>query len=127
MSLALCLRGIEAGAFENDVYAELAPRKVLSLGLRIDGDFLSVNDDGTGGYDGLAVLAVNGGLNVDSVEILADPSAVAALSGIILEKMREHLGVGEVVDGNDLVAGSVEHLAESKTSDSSEAVDCNFY
>ena len=39
--------------------------------------------------------------------------------------MRQHLGVGQVVDRDDFVALSAEHLTESQTADTSETVNCN--
>ena len=61
------------------------------------------------------------------MKVLTDSSAVPALSGVVLEEMSEHLGLGEVVDGDDFVSGGVEHLSECETSDSAESIDCNFY
>ena len=52
---------------------------------------------------------------------------IAALGGIVLEQMRQHLGVGQVVDRDDFIAGSPEHLPESQTADAAEAVDCYFH
>ena len=46
MSLSLILGGVEAGALENYVYADLAPRKILRVFLSINGDLLAVNGDG---------------------------------------------------------------------------------
>ena len=46
MSLRLCLRGIEAGALKNNVYAQLAPRKLRGVGLRVNLDLFSVNRNG---------------------------------------------------------------------------------
>ena len=114
MSLALSLGAVETGALENNVNAQLTPGKLSSVGLRVDGDFLAVYDDG-------AFACLYG------VQVLADGAAVALLSGVILEQVSEHLGIGKVVDGNDLVTGSVKHLSERQTTNAAKAVDCNFY
>ena len=58
---------------------------------------------------------------------LADLAAVAALSGIVLEKVSEHSRAGKVVDSDYLVALSAEHLTECQTADTTETIDCNFY
>ena len=50
---------------------------------------------------------------------------VAALGGVILQQMREHLGAGQVVDGDDFVALSAEHLTESETTDAAESINSN--
>jgi hypothetical protein len=43
VSLSLCLGGVEAGALEDDVDAELAPRQVVGVSLLVDLDGLAVN------------------------------------------------------------------------------------
>ena len=40
--------------------------------------------------------------------------------------MSQHLGAGQVVDGDHLIALSAEHLAESQTANAAETIDCNF-
>ena len=127
VSLALSLGAIEAGALENYVNAELSPGKISSVGLSVNCDLLAVNDDGAGSNNSLAILCIYSGLAVYGVLVLADLSAVAALSGIILEKVSEHFRLSKVVDCYYLVAISVEHLSESKTADSAETINCNFY
>ena len=44
-------------------------------------------------------------------------------SGIILQRMREHLGAGKVVDGDNVEFGVSEHGPEGKPSDASETVN----
>ena len=56
---------------------------------------------------------------------LADLAAVRALSGVILEQVSQHLRGGQVVDGDDFVALSAEHLTESKTANAAETVNSN--
>ena len=46
MRLRFCFRCIEACAFEDDIYADLSPRKIRGVLLRIDRNFLSVHRDG---------------------------------------------------------------------------------
>jgi hypothetical protein len=107
VSLGLGLGGVEAGALEHDVDVEVAPRQVVGVGLLVDLDLLAVDDDGIlGGLD----LVITG---------------VVALRGVVLQQVSEHVGRGEVVDGNDLGTLVTEHLTESQTTDTTEAVDSN--
>ncbi len=108
VSLSLSLRGVETGALKYNVYAKLAPGKVLCVLLAVDLDFLAVNNDG--------ILFC-----LDLV-----PESISALSGIILQKLSKHFRVGEIVDGNDVIALSFEHLSECETSDAAETIDSNF-
>ena len=50
---------------------------------------------------------------------------VITLSGVVLQEVREHLGGGEVVDGDDVGALMREHLTERQTTDAAEAVNSN--
>ena len=104
MGLSLSLAGVEAGALENDVDVEVAPRQVVGVGLLVDLDLLAVNGDG--------ILASN-----DLVI-----ASVVALRGVVLQQVSEHIGRGEVVDSDDLGALMTEHLTESQTTDATEAV-----
>ena len=122
MSHGFFLGAVEACAFENDVDTELAPRQVGRLRAGIDGDFLAVYRNGTGRDDGFAVLTENGIL-VGNGMSLCD---IAALSRVVFEKVSEHFRACEVIDGDDFVALCAEHLTESQTSDTAEAVDGNF-
>ena len=45
VSLSLSLAGVEAGALQNDVDAQLAPGAILSILNCVDGDLLAVDDD----------------------------------------------------------------------------------
>ncbi len=107
VSLSLCLGGVEAGALEDDVDAELAPRQVVGVSLLVDLDGLAVNRDG--------VLA-SGHLMV---------AGVVALRGVILQQVCKHLRGGQIVDCDDLRALVTEHLAECQTTDTTKAVDSN--
>ena len=109
MGLSLLLAGVEAGALEHDVDVEVAPRQVVSVGLLVDLDGLAIDGDGILTGDNLMI------------------AAVVALRGIILQQVSEHIGRGEVVDGNDLGALVTEHLTEGQTTDATEAVDSNLY
>ena len=109
VGLSLSLAGVEAGALENDVDVEVAPRQVVGVGLLVDLDLLAVNGDG--------ILASN-----DLVI-----ASVVALRGVVLQQVSEHIGRGEVVDSDDLGALMTEHLTESQTTDATEAVNSNLY
>ena len=99
---------VETGAFEDDVHVQLAPRAVDGVFLFVDLDFGAVHDDG---MIGVAHL----------VRIL-----ISALSRVIFEQVREHFGVGQIVDRDDFIAGRLEHLSERRSADTAESVDCNF-
>ena len=45
VGLSLSLAGVEAGALQNDVDAQLAPGAILSILNCVDGDLLAVDDD----------------------------------------------------------------------------------
>ena len=110
----LLFRAVETGALENDVNTERAPRAVVGVLFGVDLDLLAVDDDRIlGSFYG--------------VKVLAELAAVGSLSGIVLEKVSEHCGSGEVVDGDYLIALCTEHLAECETADATETVNGNFY
>ena len=109
------LGGIEARALEDDVHVQLAPRKLRGVRDRVDGQDLAVDGDGAGFV-----------IRLDRVLAFADSSGVAALRGVVLQKMSQHGGLGQVVDRNDFITLSAEHLTERKASDPTEAIDCNF-
>ena len=113
VSHGLLLAGVEAGALQNDIDAQLAPGAILSIFDGVDLDLLAVDDDGVVG-------------GIDGVLVLADLAQERALSGIIFQQMRQHLGAGQVVDRDDLVALRLEHLTESQTADAAETIDSNF-
>ncbi len=75
----------------------------------VDLDFLAVDDDGILG-------------SLDRVLAFADLAAERTLSGIVLQQVSQHLGAGQIVDRDDLVTLSIEHLTESQTTDVAEAV-----
>ena len=107
MRLALFLAGVEAGALQNNVHADLAPGQVGSVLLAVDLDLFAVHDDGS-------VLRFDG------------VTLIAALCRVILEQMRKHLRIGQIVDRNDLIPFGTEHLTECQTTDTAKTIDCNF-
>ena len=113
------LRGVEAGALEDDVDAELTPGALGSVFDRVDDDLLAVDNDVVVFAFTLVVF--------DGVLAGLERGAVAALSGVVLQKVREHLGGGQVVDRNDFVTFSAEHLTERQTANAAKTIDCNFY
>ena len=102
---------VEARAFEHDIYFQFAPRAICGVFLRINFDGFAVDGDRT--------RFVVGGNRIGE--------GVSALGGIVLQKVRQHFGAGEVVDRDDFVAFGPEHLSESETADTAEAVDRNSY
>ena len=105
------LGSIEAGAFEHDVHFEFSPRAVRRV-------FFGINSNG---------LAVDGDRARFVVRGNGVGKSISSLSGIVLQKVRQHLGAGEVVDSYDFVALGSEHLSESEASDTAEPVDRNSY
>ena len=79
VSHALLFAGVEAGALQNNVNADLAPRAILSVLNGVDLDLLAIDDDGIlGSFDGVLVLT--------------DLAQERALSGVVLEQVSQHLG-----------------------------------
>lgn len=107
MRLCLGFGGVETGAFEHYIDADFFPGEVCGVLFGVDLDLLAVDDD-------CALFCF---------DLIGE--SVLALRAVVLQKVSEHLGIGEVVDGDDFVACGAEHLAESKTADSAEAVDSN--
>jgi hypothetical protein len=125
VSGSLSLGGIETSALENYIDVKLSPGKLSGVGLCIDGDFLSVHDDGTGSDNGFAVLSEDCILIIHSVFSLTELAGEAALGGVVLEEVGKHLGACEIIDGDYFVTISFEHLTESQTADTAKTVDCN--
>ena len=114
VSHGFLLGGVETGALQHNVHTDLAPGAVSRVLLGVDLDFFSVHDDG--------VLS-----SLYGVLVLTDSAKVRALCSVVLQQVSEHLGAGQIVDGNHLIPLSAEHLAESKPADSAETVNRNFY
>ena len=123
MSHGLFFRAVETGAFENNVNTDLAPRKIACFRHSVNGDLLAVYRDRTGSNNGLAVFSENRLLGSNGVT----HSNVITLGGIVLQEVSEHLRAGEVVDSNNFIAFSTEHLTECETTDTAETVNGNFY
>ncbi len=121
MRLRLCLGSIETRAFQNDVYAEFSPGKILRFGAGVDGYLLAVYYDSAGNGNGLAVFRIFGVYEIDFMI-----SRIVTLHGIVFEKMSEHLGARKIVYRHYFVAFRPEHLSERKTTYTPESVDCNF-
>ena len=115
VSHALLFGAVEAGALQNDVNADLAPRQFGSVRFFIDGQGFAVHRDGVG-------FVVRG----HGVQILTDLTAVTALSGVVFQQIRQHRGFGQIVDRNDIITLRAEHLTESQTADAAKTIDCNF-
>ena len=112
VSHALLLAGVEAGALQNDIDIQLAPRSILSILDSVDLDLLAIDNDGILG-------------SLDGVLVLTDLAAEGALSGIVLQQVSQHLGAGQVVDSDDLVTLSIKHLTESQTANTTKTIDSN--
>ena len=108
MCRSLLLGGVETGALENYVYIVLAPRNLCSVCASIDLDLLAVYSDG--------ILACSYSISV----------LVLALGGVILQQMSQHLRAGEVVDCNNFITLSVEHLTECQTTNTTKTINSYF-
>ena len=104
--LGFVFAGEEAGAFEDDVHTQLAPRQFFRVSVGEDFDFFTVDDE--------VVTFEFGG----AVE--------ATLRGVIFEEVQQHVGRSEVVNGDDFDIFRFVHLAQSETADTSESVDGDF-
>ena len=114
MSLSLGLAGVEAGALEDNVHAQLAPGQISGVRHLVDDDLLAVDNDVV--VFAFALMEING-------MALRD---VVALRGVVLQQMGKHLRGRQVVDGDDFVALSAEHLTESQTANTAKTIDRNF-
>ena len=113
VSLCLFLAGVEAGAFQHYIHADLAPGAVVGIGESIDLDLLAVHNNG--------ILS-----GFHSVLVLTDLAQERALSGIVLEQVCQHCRAGQVVDGHNIIALGLEHLAESQAANTAKTIDCYF-
>ena len=104
--LGFFLGSEEAGALQHHIHAQLAPRQLLGIGIGEHFDFLAVDNQ---------IVAFQLGAAIE-----------AALGGVVFEEMQQHVGGGEVVDGNHFHALGLVHLAQGKTADAAKTVDCNF-
>ena len=108
MLLAAFAVGEEAGAFERDVDAIGLVRQLGRVALGGDLDALAVDDQ---------IVAVG-----------LDLAREAPVDAVALEQPGVGLGVGEVVDRDQLepAIGPLEDRARDQPADAAEAVDCNF-
>ena len=100
------LVGEPAGGFHHDLHAERAP---VELGRILHGenlDALSADDDR---------IAIHLHLFVELAE-----------DGIVLQQVRQRLGVGEIVGGDKFDVGMMQAGADHIAADAAEAVDAYF-
>jgi transketolase C-terminal domain/subunit len=100
--------GEEAGAFERDLDAIGPVRQLRRIALGGHVDALAVDDD---------VVALG-----------RDLAGELAVDAVMLEQPRIGLGIGEVVDADQLepAVRPLENRARDQTADAAEAIDCNF-
>ena len=100
--------GEDAGGFDDDFDAVVAPGNLSGVALGDHGDALTVDHE----------------VAVDDINL----ARVAAVVGVVLEEMGVGVGVGEVVDRDDfeVIAVEVEHALEHLPPDAAEAVDADF-
>ena len=108
--------GEEAGRLDDQVDTQLRPRQ-------IGGIALGENLDRPSGADGLTAVLQR----VDDEPVLDDLDLAAELAvhRVVLEQVREGLGVGEVVDRHDFDRRVVFHGTEHQTTDAPETVDAD--
>ena len=106
VGLSLGSIGEQTGGLDGDVNAEILPREVLRVTLAEDLDLLAVDGDG--------------------VLVVADLSGETAQDGVVLQEVGQGLGVGEVVDGDDLeVSALILESAEEVAANAAESIDTN--
>ena len=87
----------------------LAPRNLRSVGFLVDVDLLALDRD-----------EICTGFHLIGIFVLA-------LRRIVLQEVREHLGVREIVDCHDFIALCIKHLTKREAADTSETIDRYFY
>ena len=98
--------GEEAGGLDDDVGADLGPRQIGRIALTEDRDRLAVDGD----------LCFSGNHR----------HANAPEHAVVLEQVRQGLGVREVVDAHDLdVCAALKQSAEEISADAAKAIDAN--
>ncbi len=105
MLLGVSALGEEACGFDDDIRANGSP---INLGRVL-------------GFENLKTLPLYG----DSVLGVRDFVRQIAEDGVVLQKVRESLGVGDVVNGDELNVLVVERGAHDVAADTAEAVDAN--
>ena len=113
VSRSLLLRCIETCALQNYVNTQLTPRQLSSVGLCIDSDLLTINDD--------RVLG-----SVNSVLTLTELASETTLSGIVLQQVSKHLWACQIVDCYYFITFSLKHLTECEATNTAKTVNCNF-
>ena len=107
MLLGLLLRRIKARTFEHDVDPNLSPRNVRRVRFSEFPHPLAVDKN---------ILFV-----VSNVMI------ILSLRGIILQKVRQHFRLRQIVNRRDLKPRRAEHVPKRQPPDPSEPVDCYLY
>src|SRR6266851_3720323 len=105
MLLGVNALGEEAGRFNNDIRADRSP----------------INLAGILGFENLEALS----FHCDSVIGMGDVVRQIAEDRVVLQKVRESLRVGDVVNGDELNVLVVERGAHDVATDAAEAVDAN--
>ncbi|MNY11394.1 hypothetical protein D3C86_1444220 [compost metagenome] len=98
--------GEDAGRLDDDLGAELLPGDHGGVALGRDLDLAAVDDDGA-----LGVI---------------DRAGVDAVDRVVLEEVSERLGVGQVVDADELQLGVLEADAQHLATDTTETVNPHF-
>src|ERR1041385_4225031 len=103
MELGFVAARKKSGRFQNHVHAEIFPRKISGIAFLQDLNFMAANND---------VLGIETDLAVE-----------LAMDRVPFQKMRQGVGVGEIVDGGDAFDVALVHRAKDVATDSAEAVD----
>ncbi|MNL55853.1 hypothetical protein D3C87_1792960 [compost metagenome] len=106
MGLGLGRVGEDAGRLDDELRAELLPGDRGRVALGRDLDLAAVDDDG-----GVGVI---------------DRAGVDAVDRVVLEEVRERLGVRQVVDADELELGVLEADAQHLATDATETVNPHF-
>src|SRR5205814_586884 len=98
--------GEEASGFDDDLRADRGPIDLRRVALRKDAEFVAIDDD-----------AIVGGANV---------GFVVAEHGVVFQQVRQRLGAGDVVDGDEVEVSASQCRAKHVAPDSSKSINTNF-
>src|ERR1700733_6807251 len=105
MHRSLVTGGKETGGFDHDLHAEFSPWELGGIAFRIDFECMPVDHQG--------------------VALGLDALAEGAVDGVVFQQVSQSVGVGNVIDGDDLEvflfeSGTIEHAANT-----AEAINCD--
>ena len=103
MQLRFVAAGEKTGRFQDDIHAQIFPGQIGRIAFFQDFNLVAAHDDVFG--------------------VVADLAVEFAVDGVPLQQVREGVGVGQVVDGDDAFDVALLHRAQDVAPDAAEAVD----